>query len=1113
MSGPISWFARNHIAANLLLGVLVVAGLVSLPFMPQKSFPDLDLDLITISVLYLGAAPEEVEEGVCIRIEEALEGIQGVEKINSAATEGLCSVSVELYENADGTTILSDVKNRVDAIDTFPQETEKPIITLVTTERVVMDIAVTGPADEHELKAIGQQVRDEIAALRGVTQVELSNTRPYEISIEISEASLRRYGLTFQQVANAIRASSLDLPGGSIKTEGGEILLRTKGQAYWGPEFERLVIVTRADGTRVYLRDLAQVVDGFEDTDQKLWFNKRPATLIRVARTGEQDILTITNAVNNYLANGIDHLPEGVELTVWSDGSEFLRDRLDTLFDSARQGFLLVLILLALFLRPRLSFWVSVGVPVAFMGAIFLASVLGLSIDGISTFGFILVLGILVDDAVVVGERVYSLQYRSGSPQTPEHLLNAAVEGTRQVSVPVIFGVLTTATAFVPVMLGPGTIGQIQSIIGMIVLCCLLFSLVESQLVLPAHLGHRNVSTAAGEVSLMLTPLMIILLWEISWDGRSFLAMAIATLSFFIAWYLTGNYERFAEQVIARQQRFSDALENFIQHKFRHLVTRAVTARYVTGAAALAVFITTIGAAAGGHMPFSFFPSIAADAVTAKLTMPLGTPARVTEDIVNRLGARAEALRDELATEYPEAQPVTHILSALGGHPVSSGTGGIFAGGTPPSGGHLAEVTMQLVPGEQREISTLGIAQRWRESVGVIPDVVELTFNASSFSVGAEIDIQLEGADLDELRIVAAKFRERLAEYPGVIDIGDSFRAGKREIQLEILPAGEALGLTLGMLATQVRQAFYGEEVQRIQRGRDDVRVMLRYTESERRTLSALDDMRIRTADGSEVPFATVAQANLGRGFSSIRRTDGRRVVNVTADVDRTMITANEILAKLGSGPVQEIMQDHPRVSFSLEGSQREQGESFAALVPLFMLALFIIYALLAIPLHSYGQPLIIMSVIPFAFVGSIWGHIIMKSLGLLDSMAIMSIMGIVAASGVVVNSSLVLVHTVNKGRSEGLSVKDAVIEAAVSRCRPIMLTSLTTFAGLTPLLLNQSVQAGVLIPMATSVAWGVILATVVTLLVVPAGYMILEDIGGRKSDEAKQLPSSVVDV
>ena len=1114
MNGPISWFASNHVAANLLLGVIVVAGLVTLPFMPQKAMPDVDYNMITVSVLYLGAAPEEAEDGVCIRIEEALEGIEGVERIRSNATEGVCRVTVELFESADESKALDDVKNRVDAIDTFPEETEKPIITLLTAKRSVLDIAVTGPTDERELKVIGQRVRDEIAALRGVTQVDLANTRPYEISIEISEASLRRYGLSFAQVANAVRGASLDLPGGAIKTEGGEILLRTKGQAYWGQEFEDLVVLTRPDGTRVYLRDLAKVVDGFEDTDQKMWFDGRPAALIQVSRVGEQDLLAIRETVIDYLDDAVDRLPEGVELTVWADNSDFLRDRLDTLLESARQGFLLVLLLLALFLRPRLSFWVCMGVPVAFMGAIFLANLLGMSIDGISTFGFILVLGILVDDAVVVGERVYSLQSRAGPSPTPEALLKASIDGTRQVSVPVIFGVITTAVAFVPIMMSPGSIGQIQVVIGTIVLCCLAFSLIESQLVLPAHLGHRGVHTPAGEVGLMLVPIAAIVLFELAWSVRSFVALTIATLSAFAAWHLAGGFDPFARRVIALQQRFSDALEHLIQNRFRALVATATDARYLTAACATAVFIATIGTVAGGHMPFSFFPSVPADAVNAKLTMPLGTPARVTEQVVDRIVAAGNKLTAELASEEPDAPPVTHMLAALGGHPVSgSGGGGPIAPTAAATGGHLAEVTLQLTPGNLRDVETLEVARRWREKTGIVPDAVEMTFDSTNFAIGSEIDIQLEGPDLDELSIVATKIRAKLAEYPGVMDIADSFRAGKKELQLDILPAGESLGLSLGALARQVRQAFYGEEIQRIQRGRDDVRVMLRYTETERRTLGALDDMRIRTADGSEVPFATVAEAKLGRGYSGIKRADGRRVVNITADIDRTMITANEVLAQFGAGPLQEILRDHPQLSYSLEGAQREQGETMASMIPLFMLALFVIYTLLAIPLRSYGQPLIIMSVIPFAFVGTIWGHMIMKGLGMLDSLAIMSVLGFIAASGVVVNSSLVLVHGVNARRAEGLSVHDAVIEAAVTRCRPILLTSLTTFAGLSPLLLNQSVQAAILIPMATSVAWGVVFATVVTLLVVPSGYLILEDVSRLMHRGQSQTDSATVNV
>ncbi len=763
-----------------------------------------------------------------------------------------------------------------------------------------------------------------------------------------------------------------------------------------------------------------------------------------------------------------------------------------------------MLLLLALFLRPRLAFWVSVGVPVAFMGAIFVANLLGLSIDGISTFGFILVLGILVDDAVVVGERVYSLQSRAGRSMSAESLVSAAIDGTRQVSVPVIFGVLTTITAFFPLMFGPGTTGQIQSVISMIVLCCLTFSLIESQLVLPAHLGHRQVNTAAGEVGLLLVPLSAIVLLEIAWDLRAFIALAVITVASLVAWHLQGGFANFAARIIGMQQRFSDSLEHAIQYRFRRLVTRVTDARYVTAAAAIAVFVITIGLLAGGHMPFSYFPSIPADRVSAKLTMPMGTPARVTERIVASIATTADEVAEGLAAEAPDQPPVLFTLAAVGGHPVSqTGLGAVSAPVQGSSGGHMGEVTLQLTPSDQRDVSTLEVARRWREATGPIPDAVEFSFVSSSFSVGAEIDIQLAGPELDELAPVAAKIREGLAAYPGVIDITDSFRSGKGELKLDILPAGEALGLSLGALARQVRQAFYGEEIQRIQRGRDDVRVMLRYTESERRSLGALDDMRIRTRDGSEVPFATVARAELGRGFSAIKRTDGQRVVNVTADIDRTVITANEVLADFGAGPLQAILRDHPRVYSSLEGTRREQEESVASLIPLFGLALAIIYALLAIPLRSYAQPLIIMSVIPFAMAGAIWGHVIMKSLGLLSNIAIMSVMGFVAASGVVVNSSLVLVHGVNARRREGMGVREAVVEAAVTRCRPILLTSLTTFAGLSPLLLNQSVQAQVLIPMATSVAWGVIFATVVTLLVVPAGYLILEDlqqIGRRRA-------------
>ena len=1084
----IAWFATNHIAANLLLILIVLAGLSALLTMPQKSFPDIDVPIISVSIPYLGAAPEEVEQGVCIRVEEELDGVEGVKEIRSVANESLCSVTVELFEDADESRALDDVKNRIDALDTLPEETEQPIINLATSIRPVIDLAITGPDDERTLKVLGQRVRDEIAALPGITQVSLVNTRPYEISIEVSESDLQRFGLTFSQVAEAVRARAIDLPGGAIKTEDGEILLRTKGQVYWGEEYERLVLLSRPDGSLVFLSDVARVVDGFEDTDQSLRFDGQPAAIIRVSRIGSEDILAITGAVMAYLDTSAQALPEGVKLTVWNDNSRLLEDRLATLLDSARQGFLMVLLLLALFLRPVLAFWVSVGVPVAFMGALYLTNYVGLSIDGISLFGFILVLGIMVDDAIVVGESVHSRQREGGTP------LVGSIEGTQRITIPVIFGVLTTICTFLPMLQGVGSSGQIGAVIATVVICCLIFSLIESQLILPAHLGNKQTKTAKGEVYLLLVPLMVIVLLQFSWSTSSFVGLAIALMTVVYALDRLGLTDKPAKRLIAAQSRFSTRIEAVIDGPFRRMVEWATQARYTTLAMAFAFFLSGVAVFGSGRLPFSFFPPLAADQVIAQLTMPLGTSSEITEQAVRHLERTGESIRDELNEQYRGAPPVTHILASVGGSQ-GGGLGLPGSGGGGASGGHMGEVTLQLTPSQARTISTKEVAALWRERSGSIAGAVELKFNSSLFSVGNAIDIQLAGNDVDELREVAAGLRAELARYPGVIDITDSFRSGKQELKLKMTPEGEALGLSLGALAQQVRQAFYGEEAQRIQRGRDDVRVMVRYTEAERESLASLDDMRVRTREGSEVPFRTVANASLGQGYSSIKRADRKRVVNVTADVDRTQITADEVVGDLSRSYFPVIRAEHPRVSLSLEGEQRQSGEYLVSLVFPFLIALFAIYALLAIPLRSYVKPFIIMSVIPFAFIGAIWGHQIMKLAGLVSGLAMMSILGMIAAAGVVVNSSLILVYAINQRRDAGSSMANAVVDAATSRCRPIVLTSMTTFVGLMPLMFNTSVQAQFLVPMAVSLSFGVLFATVITLLVVPSIYLFFEDL------------------
>jgi multidrug efflux pump subunit AcrB len=1055
LNRPIAWFAQNPVAANLLAAMIIAGGLTAVFQLPQKTFPDIDIEMIRITVEYLGAAPEETEEGVCIRIEEEIEGIDGIDKIRSSALEGACAVIVELLSGADESKVLDDVKARVDAIDTFPDETEKPVISQVTLQRPVADVAISGAVDERALKALGERVRDEILTLPSVTQTALKLVRPFEISIEVSEESLRRHGLRFDDVVQAVRSSSLDLPGGSIKTAGGEILLRTKGQAYRGLEFEDLVVIARQDGTRVPLGQIANVVDGFEDVDLAARFDGQPAAVVQVYRVGDQDVIEISEALKEYVARANQTIPEGIAITIWQDDSIPLRSRRDTLLRNGRAGFLLVLAVLALFLRARVAFWVTLGIPISFLGALWLFSPLGLSINVLSLFALIVVLGILVDDAVVVGERVHAHQEQTGQR------LEGAIRGTQEVAIPVIFGVLTTIAAFMPMLMVPGPMGQIFSILAKVVAICLIFSLIESQLVLPAHLalGHDKPES----------------------EGRS-------------------AFNRRWKQL----QRFTGgSLERFAAAIYRPALERALEWRYTTIAGAILLLFLTVGHLASGRMHFSFFPPIEADFLAAWLTMPQGTPFEVTEAAVHHLEASVEGLRAEIDPESAAADQslVLHVLASVGSQPFrdrqSSGpTGG---GQQASADSHLGEVVLELVPSEDRAISTSQVAQRWRRIVGSVPDAVELVFASDLFSAGDAIDVQLQGVDVGALHEAASRVKSDLARYPGVIDIADSFREGKQEVKLKIKPTAEPLGVTLRDLARQVRQAFYGEEAQRIQRGRDDIRVMVRYPEEQRRSLGDLENVRIRTLDGAEVPFRTVADAELGRGFATIQRSDRMRVVDVTANVDRTLTTANDVLADLQAASLPQILADYPSVSYSLEGEQREQRRAFSGLLSAYGLALLMIYGLLAVPLRSYAQPLVIMSVIPFGLVGAIGGHILMQWFGQLHGLSFMSVVGIVAVSGVVVNASLVLVYNVNAHRDRGGSIADAVVAAGVGRFRPILLTSLTTFAGLTPLMLERSMQAQFLIPMAVSLAFGVMFATVVTLLVLPCGYLVLEDLKGAR--------------
>ncbi len=1043
MKSIIAWFANNTVVANLLMFVIVAAGLITVGDLKKEVFPEISLDIVSIQVTYRGAAPEEVEEAICVRIEEAIQGIDGIKKMTATANEGMGSVSIEVLPEYDVREVLDDIKARVDAIDTFPEEAERPVTQELTSRFQVINISISGDADQLTLKRLGERVRDDLTAMPAISQAELLNAPPYEISIEVAEEALRRWGLTFDAVANAVRRSSVDLPGGSVKTATGEILLRTKGQAYTGLEYETLPLITRADGTKILLRDVARVVDGFEETDQSAKMDGEPTVMVQVFRVGDQSAIEVADAVYEYVDQAEGWMPSGISLTTWQDNAIMLRSRMDLLIRNAVTGLLLVFVMLALFLRLRLALWVTIGIPISFLGAFAMMPVLDVSINMMSLFSFILVLGIVVDDAIVVGENIFTTQERD------KEGLNAAIKGTQEVAVPVIFGVLTTMAAFSPMLFVTGMMGKIMRVFPLIIIPTLLFSLIESKLVLPAHLSHYKEKKRKDR------PNIFSRLWNGFFDF------------------------------------FSNGLGWFIQRIYRPTLESALQWRYLTVSLALVSVLLTVGLVGGGIVKFVLFPEVESDNTVAFLTMPQEAPAAVTAKGVAQIERAAMELREELEAERGRDE-FTHILASVGEHPFRVVQSGPGRGANSFTGSHLGEVNIALAPSETRTITANEIAERWREKVDQIPGAVELSITSDLISGGKAIDIQLTGLDLVRVQEAAVVIKAKLAEYPGVVDITDSFRGGKPEIKLAITSEGEALGLTLQDLGRQVRQGFFGEEAQRIQRGRDDIRVMVRYPEDARRSIGDLEDMRIRTPAGEEVPFSTVAVASMGRGFATIARVDRNRSINVQAEVDESVTTGGEVLDSLDAVFLPELMGQYQGISYSFEGADADMAESMSGLVAGFVAAMFVMYALLAIPLKSYIQPLIVLGAVPFGMVGAIWGHVF---LGM--PVSFLSMCGMVALAGVVVNDGLVLVNFINAYSARFGSLDEAVHAAGVARFRPILLTSLTTAAGVTPLILEKSLQAQFMIPMAVALAAGVLFATVVTLVFVPASYLILADIRG----------------
>ena len=1042
MKNIIRWFILNTVAANLLMVFIIIAGIFTLSRLRMEVFPDITIPIINVSVVYPGASPEDIEESICVKVEEQVQGINGLKRITSSSNEGYGSINIEVENGYDIDEVKDEVKSQVDAITSFPDDAEKPTIRSFDGQPEVITIAVHGHVDEASLLNIAEKVRDEVSELPNITQTRLGK-KPREISIEISENTLQKYGISFDYVANKIRTSSMDVPGGAIETYDGEILIRSKGQAYTGEEFGIIPVLSLADGSTVFLRDIAEIVDGFQDVEYDIKFNSEPALLIRVYRTGEQNALDIADAVHGYIKKKNPVMPPGVSLTTMKDESVILRGRIELLTENAYLGLGLVLIVLALFLKPKLAAWVSLGIPISFMGGFWLLPLFDVSINMISLFTFILVLGIVVDDAIVVGENIHIYLKRGLSG------VDAALEGAYQVVKPVIFAVLTTMVTFSPMILVEGALGKIWKIIPVVTILVLMFSLIESLTILPAHLAHMKINEAKKK-------------------------------------------NRFSQWWSDIQMGIHNWLQGFIKNKYTPVLELALKNRGNTVAIAISIFILTVGLVASGFIRFNFFPPLEADIVIAGVEYPEGTPVSLTKVGLDQIEKSAYKLKDSLEVLYPENKIFINMVSTAGDQPIKTqsarGPGNLDA---TFFGSHLAECVIELAPGEERPISTVEISKIWRELTGPIPGVKQVTFDSDLFTTGAPIEIQLSSVNREDLKAVTNSLKDKLQTYAGVFDIKDSFSAGKDEIKLNLLPEAQNYGITMASLARQVRQAFYGDEVQRVQRGRDEVKVFLRYPKDERVSLNNLEQMNVRVGNNVEVPLGQVAQGELSSGYSTITRTDRKRSISITADVDLSEANANEILAKFESEHIVPILLDYPSVNYSFEGEQREQRDTLSSLFKNFALALFVVYVLLAVPFKSYLQPLIIMSAIPFGFTGAVIGHIIMGM-----NLAVLSIIGIVALSGVVVNDSLVMVDFINRyKRDDGKTSLEAALAAGPRRFRPILLTSITTFVGLFPLLIEKSVQAQFLIPMAISLAYGVLFATLITLILVPTSYLIIEDI------------------
>ncbi|ADD67563.1 acriflavin resistance protein [Denitrovibrio acetiphilus DSM 12809] len=1017
--GPIAWIAKNHVAANLLMLVLLVGGLVTFTTMKTEVFPSIDQDEVEISVSYSGASPSEVVEGVILVIEDAVSSLEWTDKVISTATEGSGTVVVELVDGTDRQQAYQDIKAEVDRITTFPDEADDPVISLSSRKRSVVDITLYGDMPELDLRYYADTFRQELLNNENITLADYAySVKDREIRIKISENELRKYNLTLSDVAEKVSAASVDLPVGKLDREQGELVLRMKDKRYYAKDYKNIPIVSGAESGTVFLGDVADIEEGFEDSDIVETFNGQKGLTIRVYRVGKQTPNSISKAVQETVADTELKMPDNVHITVWDDDSELLQSRLDLLMRNAAMGLALVLVILAVFLEFRLAMWVAMGIPISFFGAVLFMPSLGVSINMISSFAFILALGIVVDDAIVVGENIHAHRMMGKSKY------QAAVDGTHEVLGAVTFSVLTTVTAFIPLLFIEGPMKLLMSNIPYVVISVLVVSLLESFFILPAHLNSSDKPKK---------------------DKKR--------LSFGV------------------RQKIRNGLEFLIEKVYGGFMHVAMSYRYITITVFVALLIITYGSIKSGHMKFTFMPKVERDVIRIYVTMPEGTNIEKLNKVIQHIDASTKVVDEEMRSKTGfDKSYVDYVITGA----VSGSSG---------------RVSVALIPSEDRDISTGKFENLLRKTVGDVQGVESITYSSKGLNFGDNLNVRYAHSSEAVLMAVSDELKAKFATYEGVTDIEDSFDRGKKELLFRVNDLGKKYGLTNEEVGRQVRAAFNGLEALKFQRGLDEVTVRVEYPDNEKTGLDNLLQMYIKTSDGMQVPFYMVAEVQRGQGLASINRTDRKQVVNVSAAADGNA-NPTEIMRELAATMLPRQVAEHPGLTWKFEGEEERRQESMSGIARFIPVAMLAMYALLAVPFGSYVQPLIVLMAIPCGLAGAVWGHMLMGF-----NISLMSIFGMVAVAGVVVNDSLVLVDFINKFVDKNHLSIEVIVNAAKRRFRPILMTSLTTFFGLFPMILEKSLHARFLVPMAVSLAFGVLFTTVVALVLVPCVYMVIEDI------------------